>query len=116
MTENAPTTQEPSKPKPPADGYKDKCEKLLDPPPVPKLPPVKDCPQPCCCPESSGEQPPTCLDDLIKSQTETVKKADRAKDFITELTAIQGDVTTALGSYTQARYKDLLKIWLDQDK
>jgi hypothetical protein len=35
---------------------------------------------------------------------------------LTELTAIQGDVTTALGTYTQARYKDLLKTWLDQDK
>jgi hypothetical protein len=116
MTEDAPTTQEPSKPKSHGDGYKNRCEKLPDPPPVPKLPPVKECPQPCCCPQPPGGAPSSCLDDLIKSQTRILKKADRAKDFVAELTAIQGDVTAALGTYTQARYKDLLKAWLDQDK
>jgi hypothetical protein len=116
MTENAPTTQEPSKPKSHGDGYKNKCEKLPDPPPIPELPPVKECPQPCCCPQPPGGPPSNCLDDLIKSQTRIVKKADRANDFVKELTAIQGDVTTALGTYTQARYKELLKAWLEQDK
>jgi hypothetical protein len=117
MTENAPATQEPSKPNSHGDGYKNKCEKLPDPPPIPTLPPVKECPQPCCCPQPPGGGPPSsCLDDLIKSQTRILKMADRAKDFVTELTAIQGDVTAALGTYTQARYKDLLKAWLDQDR
>src|SRR5689334_20887823 len=115
MTENAPTTQEPSKPKSNGDGYNNKSEKLPDPPPVPNLPPVKECPQPCCCPQPPGGPPSSCLDDLIKSQTRILKMADRAKDFVTELTATQGDVTAALGTYTQARYNDLLKSWLDQD-
>src|SRR5205814_507226 len=98
------------------DGYKNKCKELPDPPPVPKLPPVKECPQPCCCPQPTAAPPSICLDYVIKSQTRIVTTADRAKDFVTELTAIQGDVTAALGTYTQARHKDLLKAWLDQDK
>ena len=46
---------------------------------------------------------------------EVVKKADRVKAFVDELTAIQEKVKSAQVDYTQARFKDLRKIWKEQD-
>lgn len=117
MTDHAPPNPEPSQPTPPPDGYKPKCKETLPKPePPPGLPPDKKCPQPCCCPPPPGGPPSTCLDDLIRCQTNIVNKADRAKAFVEELTAIQEKVASAQVDYTQQRYKDLLKIWMDQDK
>jgi hypothetical protein len=102
-------------PTPPAGGKK-KCADLPPPPKVPELPKPKDCPQPCDCPTPPGGPPQTCFDDLIKAQSKLVTQADRAKAFVDELTAIQAKVVSAQADYTQARYKDLLKQWHDQDK
>jgi hypothetical protein len=95
---------------------KSKSEKLCDPPTVPTIPEGGKCPQPCNCPTPPGGAPSSCLDDLIRSQGIIVKKADRAKAFVDELTAIQGKVTSAQVDYTQKRFTDLRKTWKDQDK
>lgn len=119
MTDDAHPTPDPYRPitppPPPPPGDK-KCEPLGAAPEAPELPTPKDCPQPCHCPTPPGGTPTDCLDTLIKGQTKLVKQADRAKAFVDELTAIQGKVASAQADYTQARYKDLLKIWQDQDK
>jgi hypothetical protein len=108
MTDNAPHGTE--------TNYKPRCEKLKDPPKVPTIPERGKCPQPCNCPTPPGGPPSSCLDDLIRCQNIIVKKADRAKAFVEELTAIQGTVTSAQVDYTQARFKDLRKTWKEQDK
>jgi hypothetical protein len=108
MTDIAP--QETEKP------YKSKCKELPAAPPVPKIPERGSCPQPCKCPTPPGGTPSSCFDDLIRDQSIVVKKADRAKAFVDELTAIQGKVTSAQVDFTQARFKDLRKTWKDQDK
>src|SRR5262245_12072537 len=108
MTNNAPHETE--------TNYKSKCEKLPDPPKIPTIPERGKCPQPCDCPTPPGGPPSSCLDDLIRCQSIIVKKADRANDFVKELTAIRDKVTGAQANYTQARFKDLRKIWKEQDK
>ncbi|MET4023173.1 hypothetical protein [Bradyrhizobium sp. S3.2.12] len=117
MTASPPPSTDPCKPTtPPAPGDSTKCKPLAAAPEAPKLPDSKVCPQPCQCPTPPGGTPTDCLDILIKDQATRVKQAVRAKEFVDELTAIQGEVASAQADYTQARYKDLLKIWQDQDK
>ena len=70
----------------------------------------------CNCPTPPGGPPSSCLDDLIRCQSIIVKKADRAKAFVDELTAILEKVTSAQVDYTQARFNDLRKTWKEQDK
>jgi hypothetical protein len=108
MTDNAPHTTDTHKKYP--------CDKLPDPPTPPTIPERGQCPQPCNCPPPPGGPPPSCLDDLIRCQSIIVKKADRAKAFVDELTAILDKVTSAQVDYTQARFKDLRKTWKEQDK
>jgi hypothetical protein len=107
MSENAPQNTD--------TPYKPKCEKLPEPPPVPKVPERGKCPQHCDCPEPPGGPPSSCLDDLIRSQSIVVTKADRAKAFVEELTEILGKVTAAQADYTQVRYAALLDTWTKQD-
>jgi hypothetical protein len=100
-------------PPPPCDDKK--CCAFPAPQKAPEVPKRKDCPQPCNCPPLPGT-PTDCLDELIKKQAKLVKQGDRAKTFVDELTEIQGKVASAQADYTQARYKDLLKMWWEQDK
>jgi hypothetical protein len=101
---------------PPTSGKPGKCQPLPPPPNTPGLPPAKECPQPCNCPAPPGGPGTTCLDEAIKSQAKLVKQADRAQAFVTELTDIQSKAVDAQTRYTQSRYKDLLKMWQEQDK
>lgn len=112
-TGSPPTTPPPTTP--PPDGKK-KCDDLPKPPKVPELPERKPCPQPCICPTPPGGPPNDCLEKLIRSQAKVVTQAERAKAFVEELTAFQAKVVSAQVDYTQARYKELKKLWEDQDK
>jgi hypothetical protein len=117
MSENSPqnTEQKDCTATPPPTGETPKCDPLPAPPDTPTLPEPKECEQLCCCPTPPGSST-NCLDTLIKSQSELVKKADREKELVAELTDIQSKAASAQLEYTQTRYKDLLKIWQDQDK
>ncbi|MDM0116707.1 hypothetical protein QTI66_31710 [Variovorax sp. J22R133] len=110
MTDYAP----PKAKTPPTDSTP--CADMPKPPDVPGIPDPPPCPTHCECPTPPGGTPSSCLDDLIKSQNHVVKKAERAKALVDELTAIQADVVTAQASYTPKRHEDLTKLWTDQDK
>jgi hypothetical protein len=109
MTENAPPTTETPAPA-------TKCRALPSADNVPGIPEREPCITHCECPDTNGKPPTSCLDDLIRSQGVVVKKAERAKAFVDELTAIQGKVTSAQSDYTQRRFLDLKQEWLEQDK
>jgi len=95
-----------------------KCPELPKPDPAPELPPPEECkPDPCCnCAPPPGGTLSNCLDDLIRRQSKVVRRADRAKAFVEELTGIQTKAVAAQATYTVARNKELVKIWTDQDK
>lgn len=119
MSDHAPVYAEQPKgttPCAPQPGDKKECKPLPKAPEVPKLPTPKECPQPCECPLPPGGPPTECFETLIAEQSELVTKADRAKALVEELTAIQAKVASAKTEYTQARYKDLKKLWEDQDQ
>lgn len=107
MTENTPHATE--------TNYQPDCDELPDPDAVPTIPKGGTCPEQCDCPPPPGGTPSSCLDDLIRHQNIVVKKAERAKAFVGELTAMQGKVTSAQVDYTQARFLDLRKTWKEQD-
>jgi hypothetical protein len=108
MSDNAPQKVE--------TAYKPKCGPLPDAPSVPEIPERGKCPQHCDCPPPPGGPPSSCLEDLIRCQNVIVKKADRAKAFAEELTAVQGKVTSAQADYTRLRFEGLRQMWKDQDK
>src|SRR5262245_50921900 len=92
------------------------CQDLPAPPNVPDLPTRNPCPPLCSCPDTPGSDPPSCLAEEIRCQNLAVKKAERAKAFIDELTDIQGKVASAIAVYTRSRYEALKKDWWEQDK
>lgn len=108
MSENAPQATD--------TDYKPKCDDLPDAPPVPELPDPGTCPERCVCPDAPGGEPQQCFDTLIEKQNTIIKKAERAKIFADELTAIQDKVKSAQVDYNQARFADLRKRWKEQDK
>jgi hypothetical protein len=120
MSDNAPAnTDQPKGTAPCAPQPGDKkyeCEDLPEAPKAPQLPDPKKCPEPCDCPTPPGGPASDCLEKLIADQSKVVTQADRAKALVEELTAIQAKVASAKIEYTQARYKDLKKLWEDQDK
>jgi hypothetical protein len=105
-----PSTDPGSKPK--------KCDPLTPAPKTPEVPEPKKCPPPasCNCPSDPGATASDCLENLIKSQAKLIKEADSAKDFVDELTEQQKKAAAAKLEYTQAKYKDLVQMWKDQDK
>ncbi len=102
-------------PQAPETEYKPDCKKLPDAPKVPGIPKSGTCPERCVCPDPPTGEPQNCFDQLIQDQNIIVKKAERAKVFADELTAIQDKVASAQVDYTQARFIDLRKTWKEQD-
>jgi len=107
MTDNAPQATE--------TNSKPDCEQLPEAPHVPEIPKPGTCPERCDCPAPPAGEPQSCIDKLIRAQNMIVAKAERAKAFADELTAIQDKVKSALVDYTQARFHDLRKTWKEQD-
>ena len=92
------------------------CNDLPKPPRVPEVPKRDPCPPSCECPPDPSGPTGICFDDVITEQNSIVKRAERAKLLVEELTAIQAKVTSAQTDYTQDRYKDLKETWAKQDE
>jgi len=110
----------PPPPEDPADQPHEPQEtECQDPPPGPEAPPL-DPPAPC--PDSTCDcpkKPPAsanCLQDLIDDQAKQVTVAEEAGKFKAELDGILKQANTAVQAYTRARYDELIKLWLDEDK
>jgi hypothetical protein len=82
-------------------------------PPKPPDPPV--CENPCCCPHGPNPKP-NCLEDLIQDQAEEIAKAEKAKQFKTELEALLTKALAAKQDYTRATFDRLVKDWKEQDE
>ena len=89
---------------------------LPKPPAAPEVPKRHPCTPHCKCPADPSGPPASCFDDFIRDQNGIVKKAERAKVLVEDLTAIQAKVTSAQADYTQDRYKDLKELWEKQDE
>lgn len=117
MSDNAPVnTDQPKETTPCAQKPGDKKCEPLKAQEAPTLKKPDECPQPCDCPSLPGGQANECFETLIAEQSKLVTQADRAKALVEELTAFQAKMASAKTEYTQARYKDLKKLWEDQDK
>jgi hypothetical protein len=81
--------------------------------PTPPKPP--ECKNPCCCPHGPAPKP-NCLEDLIQQQAEEIAKAEKAKQFKTELEALLTKAQAASQDYTRATYDRLVKDWKEQDE
>jgi hypothetical protein len=92
------------------------CQELPKPPDPPKVPERDPCTPHCKCPPDPNGPPASCFDDVIRDQNIIVKKAERAKVLVDELTAIQATVVSAQAGYTQGRYEDLKGLWGKQDE
>lgn len=102
-------------PQPRGANSSQECEQFPTAPQVPEIPEQATCPGQCTCPASPTGDPPSCIDDLIRTQNKIAAQADRAKAFADQLTAIQDKVKSALADYTQARFHDLRMTWKEQD-
>jgi len=102
-----PTPPNPPPPEPPP------CE-----PEYPKEPCYKPkddgCVPDCCCPPGPT-QTDSCLEKLIDKQTKPITDGVRAKDFKDELEKFLTKARAAKDEYTQEKYKDLVKLWEDED-
>ena len=92
------------------------CKELPKPPGAPEIPKRDPCTPHCECPADPSGPPTSCFDSVIRDQNSIVKKAERAKVLVEELTAIQAKMTSAQADYTQDRYDDLKKLWTKQDE
>lgn len=92
------------------------CTDLPKPPEVPEIPERDPCTHHCECPPDPSGPPADCFDKVIQDQNSIVKKAERAKALVEELTALQAKVTSAQADYTQDRYNELKNLWGEQDK
>src|SRR6266404_4864149 len=81
----------------------------------PKLKDPPKCENPCCCPHGPAPKP-NCLEDLIQHQAEEIAKAEKAKQFKTELEALLTKAQAASQDYTRATYDRLVKDWKEQDE
>jgi hypothetical protein len=91
------------------------CETKLPETTPPKPPDPPECKNPCCCPHGPAPKP-NCLEDLIQDQAEEIAKAEKAKQFKTELEALLTKAQAAAQDYTRATYDRLVKDWKDQDE
>ena len=83
----------------------------------PTVPPPKPCPDPdpCCkCPTTPGSDP-TCLDQLITSQTNEIAAGKKAELFKAELVQLLAKAKAANQDYTRDKYDALVKLWVDLD-
>jgi hypothetical protein len=93
---------------------RDKCEDIPKGPEVPPFKP-KECPDPDCkCPEVPGSNP-NCIEDLIAKQTAEISAAEKAKAFKDDLVALLAKAKTASQEYTQDKYKNLSRKWVEYD-
>ncbi len=102
-------------PKPPADG--EGCKEPYEPK-VPEWHEPEKCPPPdrCCeCPKPPGETS-TCLDLLIAQQTEEIVAAENATAFKKVLEDLLKTAKDAAAKYTPDKYKELVDMWVEQDK
>lgn len=91
------------------------CPTSFSDPDAPAIPGVPDCPpSDCNCPVPPTSKP-ECLEGLIRTQTNSIAAADKAKAFKADLEALLGKAKTATAEYTQERYDKLKKLWLEQD-
>lgn len=91
------------------------CETELPTTTPPEPPDPPECKNPCCCPHGPAPKP-NCLEDLIQDQAEEIAKAEKAKQFKTELEALLTKAQAAAQDYTRATYDRLVKDWKDQDE
>jgi len=102
-------------PKSPADG--EGCKEYYEPK-IPEWHDPEKCPPPdkyCECPKKPGETS-TCLDKLIAKQTAEIVAAENASAFKKTLEDLLKTAKDAAGKYTRDKYKELIDIWVEQDK
>ena len=108
-----PVTEDPApQPNPPGGS----CEPLPTSDP-PKVPDPKPCPDPdlCCkCPTTPGTDP-SCLEQLITSQTNEIAAGKKAEAFKAELVTLLAKAKTANQEYTRDKFDALVKFWVDLD-
>jgi hypothetical protein len=102
-------------PKPPAGG--EGCKEYEEPK-IPNWDEPEKCPEPdkCCdCPQKPGETA-TCLDALIAKQAAEVVASENAAAFKGVLEALLTAAKDAAGKYTPDKHRELIEIWVEQDK
>jgi len=68
----------------------------------------------CCCPHGPAPKP-NCLEDLIQHQAEEIAKAEKAKQFKTELESTADKPGSLAGLHTRD-VRRLVKDWKEQDE
>jgi hypothetical protein len=108
--QDCPPNPDPGQQPPP----KPNCNTELPETTAPEPPKPPECKTPCCCPHEPAPKP-NCLEDLIQDQAEEIAKAEKAKQFKTELEALLTKAQAAGQDYTRATYDRLVKDWKEQD-
>src|SRR5436190_18725989 len=113
QTQDCPPAKDPApQPNPPGGS----CEPLPTSTP-PTVPTPKACPDPdpCCkCPTTPGSDP-TCLEQLIASQTNEIAAGKKAEAFKAELVQLLAKAKAANQEYTREKFDGLVKLWVDLD-
>jgi hypothetical protein len=106
-------SDKPRAPQPHPPGKPDEC-KTLKPSEPPEYKEPTPCPPDCKCPDGSHPKP-NCIEDLIARQDAEIAVAEKAKKFKEALVALLAKARAASQDYTQDRYKNLCKRWVEED-
>jgi hypothetical protein len=105
--------EKPRAPQPHSPGKPDECKKIEA-----STPPKYDEPKPCdpdCQCGGGSKTKPNCIETLITKQDAEIAVAEKAKKFRDDLVALLAKARAASQDYTQDKYKNLCKRWVEED-
>lgn len=102
-------------PTPPVEEGKCECLPHTKPPDPPD---IDECEldSKCDCPDKPPTGKPDCLEELITKKATDIAAAEKDKTFKADLEVLLGKVNAAQQEYTQDKYKELVKLWVEQDE